>query len=80
MDLIQRAIDKHGAKTVYDAATARLSGNAEPLSAVGLIADDLGVAWAIMRQAHPQMSKAEQAREHWDVQRNLSDINPDGQS
>ena len=72
MDLIQRAIDVHGAKAVYDAAAKRLDGDAAPLVSVGLTAPDLAVAWAIMSQAHRQMNAEDQAREHWSVQQTLT--------
>ena len=71
MDLIQRAIDGHGAKAVYDAAVSRMQGESAPLDAVGLTAPDLAVAWAIMSQAHRQMNAEDQAREHWSAQHDL---------
>ena len=73
MDLIQRSIDRHGAKAVYDAAARRIEGDAGPLQAVGLAAEALGEAWGILTQAHRQMPRAEQAREHWNVSRMLTE-------
>jgi len=51
MDLIANAIARHGAKRVYDAAVARMQGEPALLATVGIIANNLAEADAIMSAA-----------------------------
>lgn len=67
MDIIQAAIDKHGAKAVYNAAVAHMEGKNEALAKVDLGAANMGVAYNIMLQAHEQMTPSEQAADYWDA-------------
>ena len=67
VDLTQNAIDNHGAKAVYDAAIKRMEGNSKPLERVGLIAQNMGVAYEIQMQAHKQMSPEQQTKDYWDA-------------
>ena len=67
MDLIQNAINTHGAKAVYDAAIKRMEGDTKPLEKVGLIAENMGVAYAIQMQAYNKMTPEQQAKDYWDA-------------
>lgn len=60
-DSIIDAISQHGAKSVYDAASARMNGNRHPLEAMGLVAETIGDANAIMVVAFGHMGTADRA-------------------
>lgn len=60
-DKVSGAIKTHGAKRVYEAAAARMSGNPAQLQACGLEAATIGEANAIMSAAFEQMGPAERA-------------------
>lgn len=68
-NIIQRAISKHGAKAVYEAANARMSGDHSALLSVGLNAESLADADEIGSAAYKAMTKAEQAADYWDAQK-----------
>lgn len=55
------ACRQHGAKRVYDAAYARMSGNSAPLAALGLSAANIGAADEIGRIAFGLLSRSERA-------------------
>jgi D-tyrosyl-tRNA(Tyr) deacylase len=57
------AISQHGAKAVYDAASARMSGNRKPLEVVGLDALTIGDANAIMVLAFANMGASDRAHD-----------------
>lgn len=61
MQTIDTAIKAHGAKRVYDAAAARMSGNRQPLAAIGLTAETIADAHAVMTAAFAAMSGADRA-------------------
>lgn len=67
MNIIQAAIDKHGAKAVYNAAVARMDGKNEALAQVDLGAANMGAVYNIMLTAHGQMTPSEQAADYWDA-------------
>ena len=62
MSTTQQAIQQHGAKAVYQAATAHMAGDkANGLSKVGLAAATMGDVFAIQTEAYKQMGPADQA-------------------
>jgi uncharacterized protein (DUF4415 family) len=62
MSKTQQAIQKHGAKAVYQAATAHMAGDkANGLTKVGLVANTMGEVFAIQTEAYKQMGPADQA-------------------
>lgn len=62
MSKTQQAIQQHGAKAVYQAATAHMAGDkANGLSKVGLQAKTMGDVFAIQTEAYKQMGPADQA-------------------
>lgn len=69
MNIIDRAIKKHGAAAVYAAANARMSGDHNALLGVGLNAESLADADEIGRAAYRAMPKADQAADYWDAQK-----------
>lgn len=73
MDIIQAAIEKHGAKAVYSAAVAHMEGNAQALAAVDLGAANMGAAHSIMMTGHKAMTPEDQAADYWAAQAKLSD-------
>jgi predicted HicB family RNase H-like nuclease len=61
----QQAIQQHGAKAVYQAATSHMAGDkANGLAKVGLTAKTLGEVFAIQSEAYKQMGPADQAIDH----------------
>jgi hypothetical protein len=72
---IIEAIQKHGAKAVYEAAMARFAGNGQgPLDAVGLGASTLGDAHEIAGIAYEHMTRAEQAQDYWTAAKVLNEL------
>ena len=69
--IIGRAIKIHGAKAVYDAASARMSGDRDALVAVGLGANTLADANDIMAEAFRHLSASEKASDKWQAAREL---------
>lgn len=67
MDIIDSAIEKHGAKAVYEAAYKRMEGDKETLAKVDLGAADMGAAWQIMQRAFNSLTPEEQAADYWDA-------------
>lgn len=62
MSGIQQAIQQHGAKAVYKAATAHMAGDkVNGLSSVGLSATTMGEVFAVQTEAYKQMGPADQA-------------------
>lgn len=62
MSKIQQAIQQHGAKAVYEAATAHMAGDKKNgLTKVGLQAKTMGEVFAIQTEAYKQMGQADQA-------------------
>lgn len=62
MTTIQRAIQDHGAKAVYQAATAHMAGDkVNGLAKVGLSATTMGEVFAIQTEAYKQMGEADKA-------------------
>jgi hypothetical protein len=62
MSKTQQAIQQHGAKAVYQAATAHMAGDkANGLDKVGLTATTMGDVFAIQTEAYKQMGPADQA-------------------
>lgn len=75
MSLIDRAIDRHGAKKVYEAAFARIENKGQSaLHAVGLAAETLGDAMEIATAAYARMSKTEQAHDYWTATKELNEM------
>ncbi len=70
--MISRAIERHGAKKVYEAAYRRLNGDSAPLAAVGLIAETLRDANDIMYAAFASLSAAERASDYWGAQQEIN--------
>ncbi len=70
-DIIARAITRHGAKAVYDAAFARLSGDRQQLINIGLNAETLRDANEIMSIAYKSLTREQQAKDYWDAMNNL---------
>lgn len=66
-DQILDAISQHSAKVVYDAASARMSGQSKPLEAVGLDAPTIGDANTIMVLAFSNMGASDRAHDLADV-------------
>lgn len=66
-DIIDSAIEKHGAKAVYEAAYKRMQGDKKTLASVDLGAADMGAAWQIMNMAFNSLSPEEQAADYWDA-------------
>ena len=61
MTNIQQAIQQHGAKAVYQAATAHMAGDkSNGLFKVGLTAKTMGDVFAIQTEAYKQMGPAPQ--------------------
>lgn len=71
---ITEAIIRHGAKAVYDAASARMSGYHKYLAVVGLHAETIGDANRIMTTAFSQMGAADRAADLTDVSIKLAKI------
>ncbi len=67
MDIIDSAINIHGAKKVYEAAYKRMQGDKKPLQNVELGANTMGDAWEIMQRAFNSLTPAERAADYWDV-------------
>lgn len=62
MSNIQKAIQEHGARAVYEAATAHMAGDtARGLASVGLSADTMGQVFAVQTEAYKQMGEADKA-------------------
>ena len=62
MSKTQQAIQQHGAKAVYQAATAHMAGDkANGLDKVGLTAKTMGDVFGIQTEAYKQMGPADQA-------------------
>lgn len=59
--MIKAAIEQHGAKTVYDAASVRMSGDHAPLAAMGMTAKTIGDANKIMVAAFAEMGQKDRA-------------------
>lgn len=78
MDTIDEAINKHGAKAVYNAAVAHMEGDKQALPSVDLGAANMGVAYSVMLAAHEQMSATDQAADYWDAQQ-TNPGEPDGE-
>ena len=66
-DTILDAIAAHGAKKVYNAASARMSGDRAKLQALGLSAQTIGDANTIMVIAFAQMGQADKAADLADI-------------
>lgn len=62
MSNIQKAIQEHGARAVYEAATAHMAGDtARGLALVGLSADTMGQVFAVQTEAYKQLGEADKA-------------------
>jgi hypothetical protein len=65
MSKTQQAIQQHGAKAVYQAATSHMAGDKpNGLAKVGLTAKTMGEVFAIQTEAFKQMGPADQAIDH----------------
>lgn len=63
--LISEAIQKHGAKAVYEAAHRHAAGDrAQGLESVGLAPKTMRDVWDAISSAYAQMSEAERAIEN----------------
>lgn len=72
MSIIDRAIEIHGAKKVYDAAYKRMQGDRKPLQDVGLRANTLSDANEIMTAAYNMLTKEQRAADYWDASQELN--------
>ena len=72
------ACAKFGAKTVYSAAAAHLSGDKSALGKVGITANNLGDANKIMADAYKLMSAIDQAGDLADVTISLAKLTGQG--
>ena len=71
--MIERAIERHGARQVYEAACAFIDGKGvTALLAVGLNAGTLGDAFLIQTRAYQRMSRADQVADYWGASHELS--------
>jgi len=70
--IVERAVEIHGAKAVYDAAVRRMDGDRKPLKNVGLGANTIADAWEIMQEAHKSLTPSEQASDYWAAQKDLN--------
>ena len=62
MSKAQKAIQQHGARAVYQAATSHMAGDkANGLTKVGLDAKTMGEVFSIQTEAYKQMGPADQA-------------------
>ena len=70
MDIIDRAITKHGPKKVYDAAYNSMAGNINPLLEVGLNINSMADADEIGRRAYKALTTTQKANDYWDASKN----------
>lgn len=69
---ISDVINKHGAKSVYEAACAQMAGDmGEALRRIGVESPSLATAFDIQSAAYERLTAEDKAREHWDVQQAL---------
>lgn len=72
--LIQTAIQHYGARAVYAAANAKMSGDGTKLAAMGLDTKTMGDVYAIQSEAYKQLGDADKAIDHADVSARLTQI------
>lgn len=66
--MIERAIERHGARHVYEAACAYIDGQGPTaLIEIELDAQIPGDAYRIMSETYPRMSREDQAAHYWDA-------------